>query len=204
VCANYSHEPGTFHSAKKEIRVPGDVKGMNVRSANQTIATLISSIGGNAVQVPIMEAYDTLKRGITDAITIPWDGLTHPAFKFGEVTTYTMDVPLYVSNFTHGISRKTYDSLSPAQKKAVDSVCTPEWSYKIYAHWYQDGVTRTNDIRKSDRKLTKLTEAELKQWRDAAKPIYDTWAKSVKDAGYDPEVVLNELKAELKKADALF
>ncbi len=204
VCANYSHEPGTFHSAKKEIRVPADVKGLNVRSANQTIATLISSIGGNAVQVPIMEAYDTLKRGITDAITIPWDGLTHPAFKFGEVTTYTLDVPLYVSNFTHGISRKTYDSLSAAQKKAVDSVCTPEWSLRIYANWYNDGVTRTADIRKSDRKLTKLTEAEVKQWRDAAKPIYDTWAKSVKDAGYDPDVVLNELKAELKKADALY
>ncbi|MGD9925807.1 MAG: TRAP transporter substrate-binding protein DctP, partial [Pseudorhodoplanes sp.] len=121
VCAIVLHEPGTFHSAKKEIRVPSDMKGLKVRSANQTIGTLIASTGGNAVQVPIMEAYDTLKRGITDAITIPWDNLTHPAFKFGEVTAYSLDVPLYVSAFTHGISRKTYDSLSPAQKKAIDA-----------------------------------------------------------------------------------
>jgi TRAP-type C4-dicarboxylate transport system substrate-binding protein len=203
VCANFTHEPGTFHS-KKEIKVPADVKGMNVRSANQTIATLISSIGGNAVQVPIMEAYDTLKRGITDAITVPWDGLTHPAFKFAEVTEYTLDVPLYVSVFTHGISRKTYDSMSAAQKKVIDDHCTPEWSKRIHAGWYEDGTTRERDIRKSDRKLTKLNADQVKLWRDAAAPLYDTWAESVKKAGYDPNVVLNELKAELKKADALY
>ena len=85
VCHVYSHEPGTFHS-KKEIKVPADVKGMKVRTANQTIAQYVTSMGGNSVQVPIMEAFETLKRGITDAITVPWDGLTHPAFKFGTVT----------------------------------------------------------------------------------------------------------------------
>ena len=137
VCHVYSHEPGTFHS-KKEIKVPADVKGMKVRTANQTIAQYVTSMGGNSVQVPIMEAYETLKSGITDAITVPWDGLTHPAFKFGTVTTYTLDTPLYVSNFTHGISMQTYDSMSDAQKKVIDQVCTPEWSARVYQHWYKD------------------------------------------------------------------
>ena len=121
VCHVFTHEPGTFHS-KKLIRVPADVKGLNVRTANQTMAQYVTSIGGNSVQVPIMEAYETLKRGITDAITVPWGGLTHPAFKFGTVTEYTLDIPLYVSTFTHGISRKTYNSMSDAQKKVIDSV----------------------------------------------------------------------------------
>src|SRR5690606_26292152 len=123
---------------------------LKVRTANQTIATLVTSMGGNSVQVPIMEAAETLKRGITDAITVPWDGLTHPAFKFGEVTDYTLDIPLYVSNFTHGISRKTYDSMSDAQKKAVDSVCGPEWAARIYNNWHNDDTERRQAIRKSD------------------------------------------------------
>lgn len=203
VCANYTHEKATIH-AKREVKVPDDVKGLKVRTANQTIATFITSMGGNSVQVPIMEAHDTLKRGITDAITVPWDGLTHPAFKFAEVTTYTLDIPMYVSSFTHGISRRTYDKLTPEQKKAVDSVCTPEWSQKIYANWYQDAVKREADVRKSDRKITKVGPEEVKLWRAAAKPVYDQWAAAVKNAGYDPDTVLNELKDELKKADALF
>ena len=175
VCHVYSHEKATFHS-KKEIKVPADVKGVKVRTANQTIANFVTSMGGNSVQVPIMEAYETLKRGITEAITVPWDGLTHPAFKFGEVTTYTLDVPIYVSNFTHGISRTTYNGLSDAQKKAVDSVCTPEWSRLVYKHWYEDGIKREDDVRKSDRKLTKVSPDEVKLWREAAKPVYEAWA----------------------------
>jgi len=203
VCHVYSHEKATFHS-KKEIRVPADMKGMKVRTANQTIAQFVTSMGGNSVQVPIMEAYQTLKSGITEAITVPWDGLTHPAFKFGEVTTYTLDVPLYVSNFTDGISRATYNSLSDAQKKVIDSVCTPEWSAKVYKYWYEDAVKREADVRKSDRKLTKLTPDELKLWREAAKPVYDQWADAVKKAGYDPAQVLKELQDELRKEGALF
>jgi len=203
VCHNFEHQPGTFHS-KAVIRVPADVKGLNVRTANQTMATFVTSLGGNSVQVPIMEAADTLKRGITDAITVPWGGLTEPAFKFGEVTEYTLDIPLYVSNFTDGISRKTYDAMSDDQKKAVDSVCTPEWSAEVYHYWYDDDVKRTNEIRASDRKITKLSAAEVQLWRDAAKPVYDEWAGAVKDAGYNPDEVLKELKDELAKDDALF
>lgn len=203
VCHVFSHEPGSFHS-KKEIKVPADVKGLKVRTANQTIATLVTSMGGNSVQVPIMEAADTLKRGITEAITVPWGGLTHPAFKFGEVTEYTLDIPLYVSNFTHGISRKTYDSMSAAQKKAVDSVCTPEWSARVYKHWYEDDHGRQQAIYKTDRKITKVGPKEVALWREAAKPVYEQWAAAVKKAGYNPDQVLQELKDELKKADALF
>lgn len=203
VCHAYSHQPGTFHG-KTEIKVPADVKGLNVRTANQTIATFVTSMGGNSVQVPIMEAADTLKRGITDAITVPWGGLTHPAFKFGEVTKYTLDIPLYVSNFTHGISRKTYDAMSPEQQKAVDSVCTPEWAQKTYKYWYRDDFDREVAIRKSDRAITKIGPEEVALWRKAAEPVYQAWADAVKKAGYNPDQVLGELKDELKKADALY
>jgi TRAP-type C4-dicarboxylate transport system substrate-binding protein len=203
VCHVYSHEKATFHG-KKELRVPADVKGLKVRTANHTIATYVTSMGGNSVQVPIMEAHETLKRGITEAITSPWDGLTHPAFRFGEVTTYTLDVPLYVSAFTDGISRTFYNRLSDAQKKAIDSVCTPEWSRLVYKHWYEDSIKREQAARQSDRKLTRIGPDEIKLWREAAKPVYDAWAAAVKQAGYDPDRVLAELQDELKKEGALF
>jgi TRAP-type C4-dicarboxylate transport system substrate-binding protein len=161
-------------------------------------------MGGNSVQVPIMEAFETLKSGITEAITVPWDGLTHPAFKFGQVTTYTLDTPLYVSNFTDGISMQTYNSMSDAQKKAVDQVCTPEWSAKVYRHWYKDQADRTAEIRKSDRKITKIGPAEVEQWRKAAEPVVATWKQAVTKAGYNADEVLKEYEAALKSADALF
>ena len=203
VCHVFSHQPGTFHS-KKEIKVPADVKGLNVRTANQTIANYVTSMGGNSIQVPIMEAYEVLKRGTADAITVPWDGLTHPAFKFGTVTDYTLNTPLYVSNFTHGISRQTYNGMSDAQKKVINDHCSPEWSAKVYQHWYDDQAKREEEILKSDRKLTKIGPAEVELWRKAAEPVVASWKESVTKAGYNADEVLNEFKAALKSVDALF
>jgi TRAP-type C4-dicarboxylate transport system substrate-binding protein len=201
VCHVFTHEPGTFHS-RKEIRVPEDVKGLNIRTANQTIATYVTSMGGNSVQVPIMEAYETLKRGITDGITVPWGGII--TFKFGSVTKFTLDTSLYVATFSHGISRKTYDSMSPAQRKAVDSHCTPEWAAKIYRHWYAQEYDLRKKIRAMDRVFTKIGPAEIAQWRKAAEPVKASWREAVAKAGHNPDEVLGGLEAELKKADAAF
>jgi len=202
VCHVFTHEPGTFHSAKKEIRVPSDVSGLNIRTANQTTATYVTSMGGNSVQVPIMEAYETLKRGITDAITVPWGGLV--TFKFGSVTKYTLDTPLYVTTFTNGISKKTYDSMSPAQRRAVDEHCTPEWSAKLYRFWHEQEYDLREKIRKTDRVFTKIGPAEVAQWRKAADPVRVAWREAVIKAGHNPDEALRELETELKKSDAAF
>jgi TRAP-type transport system periplasmic protein len=206
VCHTLSHEPGTFIS-KKEIKVPADVKGLKIRTANHTIATCVTSMGGNSVQVPIMEAYDTLKRGITDALTGTYDSLTHPAFKFHTVTEYTLDTKLYLSTLTHGISRATYDSMSAAQKKVIDDHCTPEWSARVYRYWYEDQVKREEEIRQAGDKITKITKigpAEIALWRKAAEPVVTAWKESVAKVGLNPDQVLNEFKAELQKTDALY
>lgn len=206
VCHTFSHEPGVFIS-KKQVKVPADVNGLKVRTANQTIATLVTSMGGSSVQVPIMEAADTLKRGITDAITGTWDSLTHPAFKFHTVTEYTLDTKIYLATLLNLISRKTYDSMSAAQKKVIDDHCTPEWSQKVYKAWYDDQAQREQEIRKAGDKITKITTisaAELDQWRKAAEPVEKAWKTAVTKAGLNPDQVLNEYKAELKKADAAF
>ncbi|MCC6947354.1 MAG: TRAP transporter substrate-binding protein [Bradyrhizobiaceae bacterium] len=206
VCHTFSHEPGTFIS-KKVVKVPDDVKGLKVRTANQTITTFVTAMGGASVQVPIMEAADTLKRGITDAITGTYDSLTHPAFKFHTVTEYTLDTKMYLATLLNLISRKTYDSMSAAQKTVIDDHCTPEWSQKVYKHWYDDQVQREDEIRKAGDKITKITKigsAELDQWRKAAEPVVAAWKASVTKAGQNPDQVLDEFKSELKKADALF
>jgi TRAP-type C4-dicarboxylate transport system substrate-binding protein len=147
VCHTFSHEPGTVIS-KKPVKLPGDVKGMNIRSANQTMAAFMTSLGANSVQVPIMEAADTLRKGITDGLNGTYDSLTHPAFKFHTVTEYTLDTRMYLATLLHLINRKTYESMSAAQKKVIDDHCTPDWSRKVYQHWYDDQVQREDEIRK--------------------------------------------------------
>lgn len=204
VCHVFTHDKATFHTASKPIRVPSDVKGLNIRSANQTMSRFVTALGGNPVQVPIMEAKDTLKKGITDGITVTMGGLMG-TFKFKDVTKYTLDVPLYVSTFTHGISKRTYNKMSAAQKRVIDDHCTPEWSAKTYHYWYDaDQVDQKNARKLADHTWIEPTAAELELWKKAAAPVVREWEESVVKAGYNPAVVLKELKDELRKENALF
>ncbi len=202
VCHTFSHEPGTFH-AVKEIKLPADIKGMKIRTGNATLASYVTLLGGNSVQVPIMEAYETLKRGITEGITVPWDGLI--SFRFGDVAKYSIDMPMYVSSFVHTVNLRKYNSMSAAQKKIFDETCTPEWSKKIYRFWSaKEDASRKKLIADPKHNTYTPTKEDVAKWRASVEPVYKQWRDAVTKAGYNPETVLNELKAELKKDNALY
>ena len=88
-CLTFAHDPGTFHSTKKKIVVPGDVKGMKVRPANATIARFITLLGGTNVQASAPEARDVLEKGVAEAITFPWGSIV--LFGIDKVTKYHLD-----------------------------------------------------------------------------------------------------------------
>ncbi len=206
VCHVFTHHLATLHTSKKQVRVPSDVKGLNIRTANETMARFITGLGGNSVQVPIMEAKDTLAKGITDGITVTDDGISpHSTFNFGEVTKYSLDIPLYVSTFTDNINKRMYDRMSADQKKVIDDHCTPEWSAKVYGYWYRDELKDLKEARNLKGHVwTEVGPKEVAEWRAAAKPVYDHWAQAVKKAGWDPDKVLAGAKAALKKENALY
>src|SRR5205085_11446522 len=96
-CFAFFHDPGTFHSTKKKIVVPGDIKGMKIRPAHATMATWVTQLGGTNVQSSAPEVRDILEKGVADAVTFPWGSV--PLFGIDKVTKYHMEVPLYVTTF---------------------------------------------------------------------------------------------------------
>ena len=206
VCHIYTHDIASLHTTKKQVKVPADVKGLNIRTANQTMSRYMTAMGGNPVQVPIMEALDTLEKGITDGITVTMGGMgPHATFKFYKVIKYTLDAPLYVSTFEHGINKHVYDSMDAKQRRVIDDHCTPEWSARVYSYWYKKDQNDQKEARQL-KSLTfyKPTASELQQWRDAAKPVVELWRESVKKVGENPDQVMKEMRDELKKEKALF
>ena len=122
-CLTFAHDPGTFHSTKKKIVVPGDVKGMKVRPANATIARFISLLGGTNVQASAPESRDVLEKGVAEAITFPWGSIV--LFGIDKVTKYHLDAAFYVTEQGWVINKGKYEALSAAQKKVIDDHCTP-------------------------------------------------------------------------------
>ena len=51
--------------------------------------------------------------------------------------------------------------------------------------------------------IYKLTPDQTAAWKKAADPLVKTWGEGARKAGIDPEAALADLKASLKKYNAL-
>ena len=132
-CLAFFHDPGTFHSVKKKITVPGDIKGMKIRPAHATMAQFVSQLGGSNVQSSAPEVRDILEKGVAEAVTFPWGSV--PLFGIDKVTKYHIDAPLYATTFAFVFSPTTYNQMSAAQKKVIDDHCTNEWALRVATPW---------------------------------------------------------------------
>ena len=198
VCFAFALDPGTFHSRHK-IVTPDDIKGDKVRPAGATIGAFITLLGGTNVQASAPEAREVLERGVANTITFPWGSIV--LFGIDKVVKYHMDVPLYSNAFIWAMNKAKYESLSPAQKKAIDDHCTPEWAEKVASPWADfehAGIARIKGEPGHD--VYTLTPEQVAAWRKAAEPLTAKWAAKVHNA----DAVLAELKDALKRHNALY
>ena len=114
-CLGFVHDYGSFHSKTKKIMVPADIKGMKIRPAHATIATLVTTLGGTNVQASAPEVRDIIEKGVAEAVTFPWGSI--PLFGIDKVTKYHMNTPLYVTSFAWVINKAKYEGMSEAQRE---------------------------------------------------------------------------------------
>jgi TRAP-type C4-dicarboxylate transport system substrate-binding protein len=202
-CLAFMHDPGTFHSVKKKITVPGDIKSMKVRPAHATMAQYISLLGGSNVQSSAPEVRDILEKGVAEAVTFPWGSV--PLFGIDKVTKYHIDAPLYATTFAFVFSPTTYNQMSAAQKKVIDDHCTNEWALRVAAPWADYEHAGIGKLKADPaREVYSLTPEQLAEWKKAAEPLEKAWAANVKKAGGDPDAIMKGLKDSLATFKAAY
>ena len=202
-CLAFLHDPGSFHSTKKKITVPGDISGMKIRPAHATMAAFVTSLGGTNVQAAAPEVRDVLEKGVAEAVTFPWGSV--PLFGIDKVTKYHMEVPLYATTFAFVFNKATYGQMSAAQKKVIDDHCTNEWAGKVAGPWADfehAGIAKLKAD--SAHEVYTISDAQLAEWKKAAEPLEKSWADNVKKAGGDPDAIMKDLKASLAKYQAAY
>jgi len=101
------------------------------------------------------------------------------------------------------INKAWYGKLGPGQKKVIDDHCTNEWAHKLGVEWGADEDSGKEPLSKDGHTIVKLSPEQMAVWRRAAAPVYDKWIADANKAGYDGKAVLEDLRAELKKRNAL-
>jgi TRAP-type C4-dicarboxylate transport system substrate-binding protein len=202
VCLTHLHDPGALHS-KKAITHPDQIKGMKIRPAHATMAQFMTLLGATNAQVSAPESRDALEKGVADAITFPWNSIL--IFGIDKVVTHHLDIPFYVTTFAWVMNKGTYNKMSAAQKKVIDSHCTTEWAEKVASGWADNEASGKEKLSTMPgHTLVKASDADIAAWRKAAAPLREKWDEAVKKAGHDPKKVFDGLTSELKARNSAY
>ena len=202
-CFSFILDPLTWHSSKKKIMVPGDIKGMKVRPSQGTVAAWVTLLGGTNVQASATEVRDVIEKGVAEAVTFPWGSV--PLLGVDKVTKYHMDAPLHTVTFQWLMSPRTYAAMSPAQKKVIDDHCTTDWAAKFASPWAdfeRAGLAKVKAM--PGHEVYTITPAQLDEWKKSAEPLKQKWAEDVKKAGGDPDAIWKDLQNTLAQYKAAY
>jgi len=202
-CFSFILDPLTWHSTKKKIVSPTDIKGMKVRPSQGTVAAWVTLLGGTNVQASATEVRDVLEKGVAEAVTFPWGSV--PLLGVDKVTKYHMDAPLHTVTFQWLMSPRTYNAMSASQKKVIDDHCTNEWAAKFASPWAdfeRAGLEKVKAMQGHE--VYTITSAQLDEWKKSAEPLRQKWADDVKKAGGDADAIWKDLNATLAQYKASY
>ena len=203
LCFSFILDPATWHSSKKKILVPGDIKGMKIRPSQATIASWVTQLGGTNVQASATEVRDVMEKGVAEAVMFPWGSV--PLLGVDKVTKYHMDAAISTTTFQWLINQKVYDGMSASQKKTVDDHCTTDWASKFADPWgdfEHAGLAKVETL--PDHEVYSITPAQLEEWKQAAEPLHKVWADNVRKVGGDPDTIMKEFRAALAQNKASY
>ncbi len=154
-----------------------DLSGLRIIGATQMTALSAKYLGTQAITLSSPEVYTAILRGTADGAILSWN--TYFSFKTGEVTSYHVDAPLGTAAGMLFMSRKTYDSLSPEAKHALD-VNSGEEASRAWGKWWDGDNEKGRQAAKHDPKHTVVTldPAMHAQWSKKLDGAIDEWAKS--------------------------
>ena len=162
-----------FAKAPKTI---DDLKGLKIRVVGKVQSDMITRLGGAPISLPSDDMYSGLQRGTIDAAATSWTAFG--PYKLLEVTSYHVEGPLGTSTSMFFMSKKKYESLSPAAKKALDANSGEAASLAFANSIDSQGIANRKQAAASDKhKIVQLSPAQVANWSKAVEPVIDQWTK---------------------------
>lgn len=164
----------TFCFTKFPVNSLEDIKGRRLRVNSANLAQYISALGGEPLQIPGIEIYNALQKGIAEGACMGPD--TVAGFKMWEICPYMTDLGLSGSGGYIVVSRRSWEKLSENAREAI-LAAAPEMHKVAWAggHW-----NNVNGVALAREKGMTLTVPAKPEWipefeRISAEVILPWW-----------------------------
>ena len=169
-------------NSKRAIRTPDDMKGLKFRVVGSPLFNdTFSALGANPTQMSWADAQPALSTGAVDGQENPLTIFTVAKLhtvgqKYVTTWGYVADPLIFVVNKT------VWASWTPADQKIVREAAEQAAKENIVAA--RKGIVAGDDATLKEIEglgvtITRLSDAELKAFQTATRPVYEKWAKQI-------------------------
>ncbi|MFV0383220.1 TRAP transporter substrate-binding protein [Paracoccus sp. (in: a-proteobacteria)] len=198
VLALFGHGPGHLLTTERAVTPLSELKGAKIRVAGAVTDQLVQGLGMVSVQAPSSESYELLSNGVADGIVFPYESV--PFFKLDGILKNALRVEggLYNVSFFMVMNQARFDSLSEADRAAIDKVSGEALVRMAGKAWDAadaaglatlEGKVNFHDVTPEEHAAIEAT----------AQTIYDRVRKGYEAKGADFDAALAMFKDELAK-----
>ncbi len=172
----------TVWGTNKPIRLPEDMKGMNMRSAGPVWASVYSDVGATGTALASADTYDAMDKGTIDGYFTGFNSIM--ARGLDAVTKYVVGI-IEIPYYGIQMSQIMWDSLPADYQAAIQKAAdiAAETGYELYLKDAEDEAR----LEEEGVEVYFWTEEEAAIWKEAVRPTVQNWLDSCIAAGREEE-----------------
>lgn len=161
----------------KPVETPDDLKGMKIRVAAPLHVSVFNALGANPMQIQWSETFSALQQGVVDGQENPIGGMIVPQ-RIYEVQDYLTQWHYSYDPIFIAVSKQRWESWSDETRTTVQEAANQAMQYQVKLS--REKTDSGIDILKGHgMKITSLSDEQLQAFRDATRPVYDSWGERI-------------------------
>lgn len=196
--ALHTHGPGQLQTSK-DVKTLADIKGLKLRLGGGVSGDVGAALGATGIRVPAPKVYETLASKAADGVMMPMEG--RKGFKLTEVAKNVYEMPggFYRGSFAIVMNQEKFDSLSDADKKALETVFGEAASKTAGQVWDEiDVIGRDATKAAADNTMMVASDADQAAYAKMADAIRDKVLKEAEAKGIDAKAAHEFIAGEMK------
>jgi len=192
------HGPGNIFTRDKKINTLADLDHLKMRVPGGVVNEIAKRLDTVPVFAPASQAYDVLSKGVADGIFFPTESIYN--FKLGPVIKQALEIPggLYRNAMYIIVNQAKWDALSPADKKAIDSVSGEEVAKLAGAMWDKADAAGKAGLLKLGTHFSTASPTMMKNLHAKLDSMTAEWIAKAKAKGVDGKAALAYFIAQVK------
>jgi TRAP-type C4-dicarboxylate transport system substrate-binding protein len=194
--AAFGHDRGLIH-ATRAVRTQEDLRGLRIRFPSRLGGEALRTLGAGAVGLPVGQIPEALSQRVIDGALVPWEIV--PALRLHEMVRFHTEIPgpnsFYMVTFAVVMNRARHAALPPDLRAVLDAN-SGAWHAAFAGRIWDENAAPSEELaRRRGNEIGAISEAEAARWKEAVRPVAETWFAQMRERGVDGPALAAEAAA---------